>query len=71
LRHSKSGSPAPDAIALRYGFAGAGEGLPLIFVGQLTPSNSTLRRKCGEAGLDEPIVTRDRRYRAPHVRLVQ
>jgi DNA-binding response OmpR family regulator len=31
---------------------------------------STLRRKCGEAGLDEPIVTRDRRYRAPQVRLV-
>jgi DNA-binding response OmpR family regulator len=31
---------------------------------------STLRRKCSEAGLEEPIVTRDRRYRAPRVRLV-
>lgn len=31
---------------------------------------STMRKKCGEAGLDEPIVTRDRRYRAPQVRLV-
>ena len=32
---------------------------------------STLRRKCGAAGLAEPIVTRDRRYRAPDVRLSQ
>ena len=32
---------------------------------------STLRRKRSAAGLAEPIVTRDRRYRAPDVRLSQ
>ena len=32
---------------------------------------SPLRRKCSAAGLAEPIATRDRRYRAPDVRLSQ
>ena len=32
---------------------------------------SRLRRKCRAIGLAEPIVTRDRRYRAPGVRLSQ
>lgn len=32
---------------------------------------AALRRKCAEAGLPEPIVTRGRRYRAPDVRVAQ